>query len=52
MLDDKNELLVGKEFWDFLGGDGAYEDLLLCFENAGITLRKEIDDYFSKFKSR
>jgi type II restriction enzyme len=51
MLDDKNELLVGKEFWDFLGGNGAYEDLLVCFEQAGIKLRPEIDDYFTKFIS-
>lgn len=49
MLDD-NELLVGKEFWDFLGGEGAYEVLLDCFESAGIKLRPQIDDYFSRFK--
>jgi type II restriction enzyme len=51
MLDDKEELLVGKEFWDFLGGDGAYEDILVCFEQAGIILRPEIDDYFLKFNN-
>jgi len=51
MLNDPKELLVGKEFWDFLGGDGAYEDLLVCFEQAGIILRPEIDDYFLKFKN-
>jgi hypothetical protein len=51
MLDDKKELLVGKEFWDFLGGNDAYEDLLDCFEQAGIILRPEIDDYFLKFKN-
>lgn len=50
MLDDKNELLVGKEFWDFIGGDGAYEEILDCFEIAGIKMRPEIDDYFNKFK--
>lgn len=49
MLDDKEELLVGKEFWDFLGGDGVYEDLLDCFEQAGLKLRPEIDEYFSCF---
>lgn len=51
MLDDREELLVGKEFWDFLGGEGAYEDLLVCFEQAGIILRPEIDEYFLKFKN-
>jgi hypothetical protein len=50
MLDLEKELKVGKEFWDFIGGDGAYEDLLGCFERVGIELRGEIDEYFKKFK--
>lgn len=49
MLDLEQELKVGKEFWDFVGGDGAYEDLLDCFERVGVKMRKEIDEYFSKF---
>lgn len=50
MIDDKYELMVGKEFWDFIGGNGAYEDILNCFESAGITMRPEIDEYFNHFK--
>ncbi|GIV29617.1 MAG: type II restriction endonuclease TdeIII [Bacteroidia bacterium] len=50
MLDLDNELKVAEEFWDFLGGAGAYQELLNCFEKAGIELRTEIDNYFSKFK--
>lgn len=50
MLDLDNELKVAKEFWDFIGGDGAYEDLLDCFEQVGIEMREEIDKYFSRFK--
>jgi len=50
MLDLDNELKVAEEFWDFLGGKGAYIDLLNCFEKVGIELRPEIDKYFSKFK--
>jgi type II restriction enzyme len=49
MLDLENELKVAKEFWDFVGGDGAYEGLLDCFERIGIEMRDEIDKYFSKF---
>jgi len=49
MIDIKNELMVGKEFWDFLGGKETYEDLLICFETAGIDMSDEIDNYFSKF---
>jgi len=49
MLDLDNELKVAGEFWDFLGGRGAYDDLLGCFERVGIELRNEIDEYFEKF---
>lgn len=49
MLDLDSELKVGKEFWDFLGGEGSYEILLTCFENVGIKMRKEIDTYFLRF---
>lgn len=50
IFDIDEEIMIGKEFWDFLGGDGAYEDLLDCFEIAGQELRPEIDHYFSRFK--
>jgi len=49
MLDLPNELKVAEEFWDFLGGDGAYNDLLDIFERVGIELRSEIDEYFHRF---
>lgn len=49
MLDLPHELKVAEEFWDFLGGDGAYNDLLDCFERAGIELRPEVDKHFAKF---
>ena len=51
MLDLPNELKVAEEFWDFLAGAGAYNDLLDCFERVGVELRAEIDDYFVKFVS-
>lgn len=50
MLDLDSELKVAEELWDFLGGEGAYEELLNCFERVGLELRPEIDAYFSKFK--
>jgi type II restriction enzyme len=52
MLDLKHELKVAEEFWDFLGGKGTYIELLDCFEKAGIELRPEIDEYFSKFNKK
>lgn len=50
MLDLEEELKVADEFWDFLGGEGAYEALLDCFERVGIELKPEIDQYFSTYK--
>ena len=50
MFDLSAEVLVADELWDFIGGEGAYQDLLDCFEQAGIELRPEIDEYFAKFK--
>lgn len=52
MLDLEKELKVAEEFWDFLGGEGSYEGLLECFENVGIELRDEIDDYFKRFLTK
>jgi type II restriction enzyme len=52
MLDLKNELKVADEFWDFLGGEGTFDELLNCFERVGIELRGEIDEYFSRFKNK
>jgi hypothetical protein len=52
MLDLKNEVMVAEEFWNFIGGEGAYDSLLGCFEKAGIELRPEIDAYFLRFQQQ
>ena len=49
MLDLDNELKVAEEFWDFLGGKGTYLQLLDIFEQVGIELRPEIDNYFARY---
>jgi hypothetical protein len=49
MLDLENELKVANEFWDFLGGEGSYDQLLDIFEKIGLELRHEIDDYFARY---
>ncbi len=47
MFDLQEEIMVGKEFWDFLGGRNTYNELLGVFEDVGRTLRLEIDAKFS-----
>lgn len=43
LFDLSQEVLVGPEFWDLLGGENTYEDLLNVFEQAGLELYNEID---------
>jgi hypothetical protein len=45
-----HEILIAKELWDFIGGEGSYVDLLDAFEQAGIELRSGIDSYFERFR--
>ncbi len=52
MLDLNNELKVGDEFWNFLGGEGTYQQLLDIFERVGIELRPEIDEYFAMYTNQ
>lgn len=49
MLDLDKELKVAEELWNFIGGENVYDDILLCFEEVGLDMRKEIDEYFSNF---
>jgi len=47
---DRGEVLVGEEFWNFVSGTNAYNDLLDVFLEAGNTLRREIDKRFSNLR--
>lgn len=42
LLDSDSELLVGEEYWDFLGGAGSYKDILDTFESVGKKYKTEI----------
>lgn len=39
---DRGEVLVGKAFWDFLGGIGTYEELLELFADVGSARSAEL----------
>jgi len=43
LFDLNEEGLVGKEFWELLGGKDTYEDLLDVFEQAGLELYDKIE---------
>ena len=52
LFDLKEEVLVGVEFWDLLGGKRTYEDLLKVFEEAGLELYDEIDKKMKGLNSK
>ncbi len=41
-FDLQNEVLIGSEFWDFIGGKGTYKELLELFREFGEEKGKEI----------
>ncbi len=45
----RQEVMVGKEFWNFIAKDDIYDGLLDAFESAG-AFKSLIDQSFSKFK--
>jgi hypothetical protein len=44
LLDLKNQVLIGAEFWDFLGGDGTYQELLNLFRQIGSEVSNMRED--------
>lgn len=34
-MDIKNQVLIGKEFWDLVGGKGTYEEILSVYQEVG-----------------
>lgn len=51
MLDLDNEVFIAEDFWNFLAGFDVHDELLDCFERAGIELRDEIDAHFGRFRA-
>ncbi len=39
-------LLIAKEFWDFIGGEGTYEELIEIYQEVGETMEQEIRSFF------
>jgi len=41
-LDLENHVLLGKEFWDLIGGSGTYEQLVQIYRKVGKSRKKDI----------
>lgn len=42
VLDRGREFLIGKEYWDFLGGENTFEELLSLFDSVGKNFKEKI----------
>lgn len=42
LLERGEEFLIGKEYWDFLGGNNTFENLLELFDNVGKRFKNKI----------
>ncbi len=42
LLEHEEELLVGDEYWNFLGGENTFDDLLELFDEVGKIYKEEI----------
>lgn len=47
-FEQKKEVMVGKQFWDFLGGKGTYDDLLKIFDEVGKDCNKDLNKLLQK----
>ncbi|MCX6763513.1 MAG: TdeIII family type II restriction endonuclease [Candidatus Moranbacteria bacterium] len=47
-FDKGKDFLIGKDFWDFLGNSGTYEDLIKIYEKVGEEIRPVLDEKFKK----
>lgn len=41
------DLLIGKEFWDYLGGENTYQDLLDIFSDVGESISIQLDEFIA-----
>jgi len=47
-FNEGDDLLVGKSFWDFLGGENTYEDLMEIFQQVGNQIKAELNEILER----
>lgn len=48
MMNPPNDFLVGKEYWDFLGGVNTFEELLATFDKIGKKYKERLNNKFKE----
>jgi hypothetical protein len=48
MMDHPNDFLIGNEFWDFIGGENTFPQLLEVFDEVGKEFKQKLADKFKE----
>lgn len=48
LMDHPNDFLIGEEYWDFIGGEGTFKDLLAVFDDVGNSYKDKLDQKFKQ----
>jgi len=46
MMDSPKDFLVGDEYWDFIGGEGTFQELLKTFDDVGKKYAEQLNQKF------
>ena len=52
MMDPPNDFLVGDEYWDFIGGQNTFTELLDTFDEVGKEFKKRLDKKFMEIAAK
>lgn len=48
MMDSRNDFLVGDEYWDFIGGENTFTELLATFDAVGKEFKEQLNQKFKQ----
>ncbi len=48
MMDHPNDFLIGKEYWDFIGGENTLKELLSIFDEVGKLFKEKLNKKFKE----
>lgn len=48
MMDHPNDFLIGEEYWDFIGGENTFKELLETFDKVGKEFKDRLNEKFKE----
>jgi len=48
MMDSPNDFLVGDEYWNFIGGENTFPELLKVFDEVGKEFKASLEQKFKE----